>query len=187
MITQSQTLVQPGTAEWAYIQRLYRTAFPAPELKSFRMIQDQCAAGRGSAFVFKQGDSCLGFGLFMCLPDSVLLDYLAVDDAARGQGVGSKALKDMLSYYSDRKFILEIERVDGQAENQTQRERRRRFYLQNGMLPTGLYTQMNGVDFEILSNRPDVTYQDYESLYKTFYTGYDFDAIRLRDMTPFSN
>ena len=80
-----------------------------------------------------------------------MLDYLAVCPQARGTGAGTAILEKIRTYYADKKILLLIEELNPAATNIEQRVKRKRFYLRNGYIDTGIRTSSIGGNMEILS------------------------------------
>mgnify|MGYP005920383099 CR=1 FL=1 len=98
--------------------------------------------------------------------DRVLMAYFAVVPEARGQGAGSLALAALLERYRGRCVFLEIEALEPEAGNYAQRVRRKQFYLRGGLSDCGLSVQVFGVNMEILSSGPPVSFEEYVDFYR---------------------
>ncbi len=55
----------------------------------------------------------------------------------------------------------------GPSEQENIRERRKAFYLRNGMLETGIAVELFGVRMELLSTLPGLTFEQCEPLYRS--------------------
>ena len=69
------------------------------------------------------------------------LFYLAVDDAARGRGVGTRLLAELERRRPGCSIVLNIEPVIDEADNAEQRRRRLSFYERAGFRDTGYAIQ----------------------------------------------
>ena len=67
----------------------------------------------------------------------LFLFYLAVDDAARGRGVGTRLLAELERRHPGCTIVLDIEPVIAEADNAEQRRRRLSFYERAGFRDTG--------------------------------------------------
>lgn len=161
-------LKTPDKSDLSRIKKLYRAAFPRVERKPFRMILRQCKNGEAELFAAKNdsGDFA-GLAVVVKNADIAMLDYFAVQPELRGQGVGSAALKTLMERYADRRFILEIESVNVPCDNLEAREKRRRFYLNNGMMPAGFTAHVFFTDLEVLTAGKPVTFEEYRELYRS--------------------
>ncbi len=170
-----------GFGELCSVRRLYGRAFPASEKKPFWLIRKKCRDGLAEMLVIENGDFA-GLAITALYGDYVLLDYFAVHDKKRGSGIGSEAIKLLCDRYGGKKFFLEIESTKIPSDNMKQRESRKRFYLRNGLVETGMEISLFGVRMEVLSNGCGLTYDEYTSLYRETYG----DAIvkRIKRITP---
>ncbi len=151
--------------DWRDIKKLYNDAFPANEKKPFWMIRRKHRCGEADVWVLELEGEFSGLAITMNGADLVLLDYFAVSADRRGGGIGSEALKALQEMYGDRRFFLEIESVEEGAATQTERERRKRFYLANGMQELGVNVTLFGVDMELLGYNCEVDFNEYRGLY----------------------
>jgi len=135
--------------------------FPALEIKPFSMIEDLHLRGLNTAYgLWKENETELSaYAVFeKAYQGNVwLLDYLAVDKKKRGLGLGSVLLNQLRTVLKDTAGVdavfLEIERIDKAADEKQRliRERRKNFYLKNGLAKTDVFTIADGgMDYEIL-------------------------------------
>lgn len=146
---------------WEEIRALYRSRmqedFPQAELKPLDLLQHFYEEGLLLGYSLDQGEQRgLAYALLEAPQegDVWLLDYLAVDKAQRGHGWGSRCLSLLPKELPQiQALVLEIERLDKAVdEAQVQlRQRRKAFYLGNGIQETGVFAQAFGVDYEILA------------------------------------
>ncbi len=101
--------------------------------------------------------------------DLVLIDYLAVDEAARGRGIGAEALRAILARYAGRRVFLEIERPEPDDPPDSLRRRRKGFYLRAGFSDTGLESALFGVPMQLLSHDCALSFEEYVGLYRAVY------------------
>lgn len=152
----------------AKIKKLYRTAFPWIERKPFSMILRQRDKGEAELFAIESNDGLfLGLAFTVTNGDLVMLDYFAIYPKARGKGVGSRALQMLKSRYADRRFILEIESVSEPCRNLEARQKRRDFYLRNGMTPAGYTARVFFTELEVLTAGEPVSFEEYRELYRS--------------------
>ena len=149
------TLVEAYDIErLAKIQALYQEAFPASERKPFKLMIKKREEGvmELQALENEQNEFC-GLAITILYQDMVLLDYFAIAPKMRGKGTGTEG------------FFLEIERTDVEAENLLQRQKRKNFYLRNGLTETAMYVRLFGVEMEVLSDSCKVNFEEYKRLY----------------------
>lgn len=160
-------LKTPDKDELRHIKKLYRAAFPRVERKPFSIVPRQIKKGDAELFALESDGEFAGFALIAIAKeaDIVMLSYFAVEEKLRGRGIGSAALKTLIERYSESRFILEIEAVNVPCDNLEAREKRRRFYLNNGMTSAGFTARVFATDLEILTSGKPVTFEEYQNLY----------------------
>lgn len=139
--------------------------FPADEVKPLKSINRMWDMGAYSAYAMWDGDAAtrdgdadrsalIGYAFFATAPacDLILLDYFAILDLYRGQGLGSLFLQELKNLLPDYKGILieteDIDRAQNEAELQTRRKRDL-FYEKNGALRTGVKGTVYGVHYAV--------------------------------------
>ncbi len=142
--------------EAVYNQYLHRH-FPADEIKPLAHIRRMWEAGAYQALAMygRQGEQeLMGYGFFAADTESsmLLLDYFAILEKYRARGLGSIFLKEMHRLLKDYNGIL-IETEDADyAANETElmiRRKRDAFYEGNGVLKTGIVSEVYGVHYQI--------------------------------------
>lgn len=164
-------ILKPVTSvfDWWKIKKLYREAFPANERKPFVMIKKKHATKEADVWILDEDGQFIGIAITMNVKDRVLLDYFAIDGKKRGNGYGSASLKLLQEYYRGKRFFLEIERVDVEADNLADRKRRKSFYLANQMTELSVNCKVFGVDMELLGYQCEVSFEEYFEVYDSIY------------------
>ena len=116
--------------------------------------------------VLKEYGKRCGFAITAFGQEIVLLDYFAIAEEYRGEGLGSDALLLLRELYRDNQFFLEIEELDSSQPNAMERIRRKNFYLRNGMIETGIHVSLFNVKLELLASRPGLRYEACEEVYR---------------------
>ena len=135
-----------GTDRWAH--DLYLRAFPEEEclpwvlihLLSLRRGIDLVAwwdEPAGPAHAASPAPVALTWSVRHPGSRLLYLFYLAVDDAARGRGVGTRLLTELERRHPGCTIVLDIEPVIAEADNAEQRRRRLAFYERAGFRDTG--------------------------------------------------
>ena len=149
--------------------------FPGNELKSLSAIERAIRKGIYRCFGLMDADEILAYAFFVYLPENgeenYLLDYYAVDREHRGAGIGGRFLKMLCENQLKNAdcAILEVDDPACAAEDREIRERRLRFYLQNGMADTGERANAFGADFMILRMPVGKTDADFREIYQNIY------------------
>lgn len=162
------------------IRRLYKEAFPRCERKPFSIIKAMAKKGKTDLWYFEDEGGFAGLCATINGSDDILIDYLAVARKRRGTGVGTRMLKSLLEYYSDYGVFLEIEELDDNAENSTERVRRREFYLRQGFEPMNTLVNLFGVNMELLGVRCKLDFDEYRAFYLNNYGKFAYDHITPR-------
>ena len=168
------------TKRWEIPQMflLYRDAFPRCERKPFSRITSMAKAGRADLWTIRMDGRFAGLAATVNGPDIVLLDYFAVKKSLRGRGVGSSALLQLERAYADRGFFVEIESTLEEADNREQRERRKGFYVNCGMVPMNTEADVFGVRMELLGIRCRLDLAGYRAFYREHYSSWAAEHIK---------
>lgn len=162
-------LKEAGKNTLAPLRRLYRRSFPYSEKKPFSMIIRKKSEGKAEILAaVNESDEFCGLMITAFDDEYVLLDYFAVEPDKRGGGIGSELLEKLRERYAGKKIFLEIERVESKQGNREQKQRRKRFYKRCGLTETGLYTDLAGVEMEILSFGCEMSFVHYYRFYERY-------------------
>ncbi|MEY8427261.1 GNAT family N-acetyltransferase [Lachnospiraceae bacterium 46-15] len=129
--------------------------FPPAELKPWKRIAEMLGEGIYFAYGFCEEGRIIAYAFFVVQGASVLLDYYAVSQEARGTGIGSRflrLLKEELRRKDICTLIAEVENPDfakSEAERE-ERKRRIRFYEKNGLILTEFCSCLFGVEYRIM-------------------------------------
>jgi GNAT superfamily N-acetyltransferase len=131
--------LRPGPSpEFAALLRIYHEAIPASERKDDSGLAQMLAQDDYEFRVAFSGGAVLGFTIVKTFSrcEASLLEYMAVDRARRGGGIGGRLFREACSAKTTRsRFVLiEVEdedEVTGLPED-AQRRRRKAFYRANG-------------------------------------------------------
>ena len=156
---------------------LYRSAFPRFERKPFGRITGMVKAGRADLWTIRRNGRFAGFAATVNAPGLVLLDYFAVKGSLRGKGVGSDALKTLMEHYRDRGFFVEIESTFEDAPTRIEREKRKKFYVNCGLIPMGTEADLFGVRMELLGVRCHLNLEQYRRFYHDHYSPWAAEHI----------
>ena len=127
-------------------------AFPPQELVPTKHL---LAAKELENFGIYEDGAFVGMLVMRVYESLAYIAYFAIVPERRSQGLGSKALRVMRRHYAGKQIVLDFEAPDPAAENQSQRLRRREFYLRGGFRPTGWFQFYMETEFEIFCSEPD--------------------------------
>lgn len=171
-------LIRPAGHElWLKLYRLYLSAFPAAERKPWAMIRKMYRTGKTDIWCLMKAGHFVGLAITINGPDTILLDYFAIEKRHRGQGVGTAALQAIMARYADKGFFLEIESTGESAPNQPQRLRRKKFYLSCGLQEMHTTAVLFGVKMELLGVGCHLDYAQYKAFYRDNYNQWAADHI----------
>lgn len=137
-----------------YQSRISRDFVPN-ELRPWGNMRALALRGAYRAFAYREKGAVLAYGIFAHCPGAALLDYLAVDPALRGRGLGTRffqALQGAARQLGASFFLIEAESLES-AQTPAEKEVRRRriqFYTRCGCRETGLFSFLFGVEYQIL-------------------------------------
>ena len=148
-----------------YIEELYLRAFPKEERKPFGLMLQKQTEGTMEILSIEEENTFLGLAIFAFDKDLALLDYFAISEEFRGQGIGSRAIKALQKIYTGKRFVIEIETTKKPCKDLEMRELRKAFYLRNGLHTMNFDVVLFGVEMEILANCEELTYEEYRDIY----------------------
>ena len=148
------------------IENLYMRAFPKAERKPFQLMVKKQAEGTMELLSIEEENQFLGLAIFAHDKDIALLDYFAISDEIRGQGIGSRAIKALQKIYAGKRFVLEIETTKKPCTDLEMRNKRKGFYLRNGLHTMDFDVMLFGVEMEMLSNADHLNFDEYLDVYK---------------------
>ncbi len=143
--------------DFAQIKMLYRRRlkkdFVRNEVKPLASMKRAWEKGSYECYGLFDGAEIQGYAFYVRLGNDCLLDYLAISDDHRSQGLGSVFLRQLADCMVDADcVIVEVEDPDRapDAETRALRERRLRFYLRSGYLKTDVTSSVFGVAYRLL-------------------------------------
>lgn len=160
---------------WLRVLKLYYSAFPPSERKPFWIIFKMAIQGRSDVWCIRKEGRFVGFAATINAPKLVLLDYFAVAEHFRGMGVGTAALKELLSRYPA--LFVEIEGTWQPGEDLPQRQKRKAFYQACGMEDLHVRAEVFGVNMELLGVNCSMDFDRYKAFYREHYNPWAAEHI----------
>ena len=145
--------------------------FPKDELKPLSHILSMVEDDTCTFYAFKKDNEVLSYFSVCKNGGGLLVDYLAVNERYRGQGIGSKTLEFLKSIAQNKYIIIECEAED-KATNQKERETRLRriaLYERAGFIKSGISSNLFGVDYIILTYPAGLSRGQIKELYSIIY------------------
>lgn len=152
---------------WDEVNVLAKEAFPPEEYLAPSKLVEMANADNFDFLALTDNDSFVGFMAVQTYQNLAYLFFLAIDSTCRSKGYGSRAIETLKTEYPYKKQVVDFEKLDDQASNYKQREKRRKFYLQNGYKETGLFLTYLGVDYEVFCMDEDFDPEVFKAMMKT--------------------
>ncbi len=140
----------PTPSEEEAVATLYLSSFPEEERIPFPVLKDMTSDSDCRLLVIDDGGFA-GMAYVVSSPELIFLLYLAVEPDSRGCGVGSDVLWLLKNQCEGRRLFLNMEPVDEECGNISQRLRRSRFYERNGFRSCGSYRVPDGMRYTLMS------------------------------------
>lgn len=131
------------------VNLLAKEAFPPKEYLAPSKMIEMAKEESFDFLALYDEEVFVGFMAVKIYKNITYLFFLAIDNARRSKGYGSRAIKTLKKLYPDTQQVVDFEMLDDTAKNSSERERRRLFYLRNGYKPTAQFISYLGVDYEI--------------------------------------
>lgn len=158
------TLTKACRSDYKLVRKLYCTAFPPEERPPFFLLKRRAQQGRGELLVARDAERFIGFVYLIPWEDLVYLFFFAVESDVRGGGYGSRIIELVREQNRGKRIFLAREPLDDCAENNSQRIRRRRFYLKNGFVDWPVAIVEQGYRFDTMGIGEMVTPEEYDAL-----------------------
>lgn len=129
--------VYSGFSDFEKLDTLNKEAFPMEERVSMQNMVSLADKKHLELWAMYDGKTFVGFFSMLVHAQCAFVFYLAIDAAQRSKGYGKSALALIRELYPSCQVMLDIEPVDETAANNTQRVKRRQFYLRNGFHGSG--------------------------------------------------
>ena len=155
----------------AQIKRLYHSAFPKEEQMPWWLIR-LLAVQRGVDITgFYENREFCGFTFSVSTDDILFLMFFAVDASKRGKGYGSAILELLKKSNPEKEVFLNVELLDENTENYSDRVRRVTFYKKNGFFDTGYEIDEVGGTFLVLATIPEIDPMKYRKVFEKISLG----------------
>lgn len=149
--------IDKASADKRALESIHEEAIPEAERVSLDEMMDTGAEVIG---IYEDGEPA-GYLMIRHYKKIVYLAFLAVRRDLRSGGIGSEALRMLISAYPDRQIVVEYEAPEKSSPAASIRARRKAFYLRNGFYDTGWNTCYDGTEFEIGCSAQDFDVQEF--------------------------
>ncbi len=154
----------------ALAEQLYVLSYPEFERKAFAFMlaRDEMGLVELNAAVDEEGNFC---GIAFTVPGEnvVYLEYLAVEPAARGNGVGGAILAAITEKYAGKNIVADIETTLNPDHDMPVRMRRKSFYRRSGFKTLDYSVNFHGIEREVMAFPGDVSFEEYHALFEPAY------------------
>lgn len=149
------------------IQTLYVKAFPRSERPTAHYFFESVSRNEeNKLFGYYENNEFVGFTFLTFYKDVVYLFFLAVNEAKRNQGCGTKILEEVKESYKDKVILLCYEETNEKYKDNDLRLRREDFYRRNGFKNNGYKTDEFGVVFQTAYvGEHTVPFEDYIEIF----------------------
>lgn len=150
---------------YAEILELYSEAFPQEECFPVDDLANLVKLGSGILYAFEHAGRFIGGAYGVEDGSDVFLLFLAVTEAARGNGCGTMMLDYIKNEKPGRRISLLIETLNMRVlreipDNIEQRRKRESFYIKNGYEYSSLSTHEPGGIFDMMVNGEQPAYDE---------------------------
>ena len=152
------------------VKILYKRAFPKSERKPFAVILRSCSEKKGEIYGIFENAKFVGLAITLNSPNAILIDYLAILPKYRSKKIGGAVLANLMQIYGNKTIFCEIENTEN-LENfsNSNKFRRKNFYLKNGFKNLDIKISLWGVKMELLSNFSKAKFDEYFEIYTYAY------------------
>ena len=151
------TYVTRRLTDFSQVENLYKSRlksdFTEDELKPLSSMKESWKEGNYDCYGLFDREEILGYAFFVSNGDNCLLDYFAIKEDRRNEGLGSIFLKQLAACMEKEKCVIVEVEDPNQAnsfDDKTLRNRRLQFYLRNGFMETTLKSSVFGVSYRLL-------------------------------------
>ena len=134
------------------LEKINYEAFPIEERLEIDKLLEMANTDLFSLYLVYEINKLIGFILLAINKPSIYIFLFAIDKSMRSKGYGSIVLKRIKELYPEYQIALDLERINENCPNISQRISRKNFYMRNGYFETGYFMDYNDVEFEVLCN-----------------------------------
>jgi len=149
---------------------LYKEAFTAVRRVPSWLLRFMLRKGKDGFSVLYENNNWIGLIYITEYKDIVFVHFFAIAEVQRSSGFGSKVL-DALKEKHENRVVLNIEELQAQQQNYSQRVKRKAFYLNNGFSSSGYLVKEPGERLEMLIHGGSISKEEIEAIYKNLFGG----------------
>ncbi|MFC9709461.1 GNAT family N-acetyltransferase [Paenibacillus sp. NPDC056933] len=150
------------------LKTLYVNSFPENERIPMWFLSWKAKKNFIDFFAIYDIEIFVGFTYIITHKDISFILFFATSPELRSKGYGSKILTLIQERYAGNRIILNIEALEPKVDNYEQRQKRKKFYLNNQFRNTTFNIVEHGDLYEVLVYGNDVSAKEYLALIRSF-------------------
>lgn len=166
-------------SEYAQIRKLIGRAFPKNEQFPMWLLRFLAVRKNIDFLAYYDGETFCGITYTVQNENMVFVLYLAVNDVVRSKGYGSAILAHLKTLYGGKALSLNVEPLEQNAKNYTQRVKRIEFYKRNGFERTDYFVVDKSEKYLILSTEKYFSIKNYQAVLKYLSYGLYMPKIKM--------
>lgn len=148
---------------------LYEEAFPESQHTPLWLLRYKVRTGTAQFNIIYENDTWVGLIYTTEYKNILFVQLFAISKALRSGGYGSKIIGSLKVKNPGKRIVLNIEEVDGQAENKIQKVKRKVFYERSGFISSGYIVKEFGERYEMLIFGGHISKEEIYAIYKNLY------------------
>ncbi len=148
---------------------LYKKAFTTHQKVPTWLLRFKLRNGKQGFNVLYSDDTWIGLIYITEFKDIVLVHFLAISESQRSGGYGSKVMTSLKAKHAGKRIVLNIEKLDKQAQNYQQRLKRKAFYEKNAFISSGYIVKEPGEELEMLIFGGNISKEEIEAMYRELF------------------
>ncbi len=145
---------------------LYKEAFTTVRNIPTWLLKFKLRNGKDGFNVIYAGDIWVGLIYTTEYKDIVFVHFFAISESCRSSGYGSKVIDLLKTIHTNKKIVLNIEKLDERENNYKQRSKRKAFYQKNGFTSSGYIVKEPREELEMLIFGGHIHKEEIEAMYK---------------------
>ena len=159
-------------SDWESVSQLNNEAFPEEERMEDKHFKQLYKRGVEAYAIYDKEFIGFMIGTYSREYKMFYIWFLAIEQAHRSLGYGSKVLSQLEDMYPNSQWVVEIEVLNSASKNFEERLRRFSFYQRLGYDHTGWGVSYFGADFEIISKPLPFRKEEYEIFWESLWKGF---------------
>ncbi|TWX53619.1 GNAT family N-acetyltransferase [Colwellia hornerae] len=155
---------------YSNVIELYKEAFTTVRRVPSCLLRFMLRKGKDGFSVLYESDNWIGLIYLTEYKDIVFVHFFAIAEFQRSSGYGSKVLDALKDKYESR-IVLNIEELQRQQQNYSQRVKRKAFYLNNGFISSGFIVKEPEERLEMLIHGGNISKEEIDAVYKNLFGG----------------